>query len=361
MAPGPGGTHSAQAQASAPNHTSAVVIGAGPVGLFQVFELGLLDIRAHVIDALPHLGGQPVQLYPDKPIYDIPGIPVCTGQGLADALQRQCAPFQPNFHLGQLVTRLERNSEGGFLLESSAGTQWITPTVFIAAGVGAFEPKRIRLDGIDAFEGTQLHYHFSQLGAVVGEHVLVMGDDDHALSSALALAEQSSDKPASVTLMHRRDSFRASDELVARFRERCAQGVLRFVVGQLSGYTSAADRLHEVLLTTTDGSVTPYPTTLLLSLQGLSPRLGAIADWGLDMERKQLAVDTERFSTSVAGIFAVGDINTYPGKRKLLLCGFHECTLAAYAAAALVYPDRPVQLQYTTTSTHLHELLGVRT
>lgn len=347
------------APAGGPVTADAVVIGAGPVGLFQVFELGLLDIRAHVIDALPHVGGQPALLYPDKPIYDIPGVPVCTGQGLADALMRQCAPFTPAFHLGQTVTRLERQPDGRFLVGTSAQVELLTKTVFIAAGVGAFEPRRLKIDGLDAFEGSQLHYHASEAGSLVAQHVLIVGDEDQAIECALGLSADGANGPASVTLMHRRDSFRADADRVALMRQRCAQGKLRFVAGQLSGYGETAGRLTEARITVTDGSTQALPLDTLLVLQGLSPRLGPVADWGLDMERKQLLVDTEQFATSVPGIYAVGDINSYPGKRKLLVCGFHECTLAAYGAAALVFPDRPVQLQYTTTSPHLHQLLGL--
>jgi thioredoxin reductase (NADPH) len=347
------------APAGDPVATDALVIGAGPVGLFQVFELGLLDIRAHVIDALPHVGGQPALLYPDKPIYDIPGVPVCTGQGLTDALMRQCAPFAPDFHLRQTVSGLAYQADGRFLVETSSHTRLLAKTVFIAAGVGAFEPRRLKLEGLDAFEGTQLHHHASEAGSLAAKHVLIIGDEDEAIECALRLANGTNKQPASVTLMHRRDSFRADPGQVALMRERCAQGALRFVAGQLVEVGHHDGRLSEARIMLSDGSMLRLPMDTLLVLQGLSPRLGPVAEWGLDMERKQLVVDTANYATSVPGIFAVGDINSYPGKRKLLVCGFHECTLAAYAAAALVHPDRPVQLQYTTTSPHLHQLLGV--
>lgn len=361
MEPRPRDAARSAAPAGDPVAADAVVIGAGPVGLFQVFELGLLDIRTHVIDALPQIGGQPALLYPDKPIYDIPGVPVCTGQGLADALMRQCAPFAPKLHLGQTVTRLEHQPDGLLLVETSLQTRILAKTVFIAAGVGAFEPRRLKLDGLQAFEGTQLFYRASEAGSLSGKHVLIVGDEDQAIECALSLSEACDAGPASVTLMHRRDSFRADAHRVALMRERCAQGALRFVAGQLSSVGHRDGRMEEAQITLSDGSALALPMDILLVLQGLSPRLGPIADWGLDMERKQLVVDTERYATSVPGIFAVGDINTYPGKRKLLVCGFHECTLAAYAAAAMVHPDRPVQLQYTTTSPQLHQLLGVAT
>lgn len=345
--------------ASDPLAADAVVIGAGPVGLFQVFELGLQDIRAHVIDTLPHVGGQPVQLYPDKPIYDIPGLPVCTGQALADALARQCAPFAPRFHLGQTVVALEHQPDDRFLLETSAGTRLLAKTVFIAAGIGAFEPRRLKVDGLASFESTQLFHHISQAGPLHDRHVLIVGDDDQAIGFALELADRQQERPRSVTLMHRRDSFRADAARVSRLRERCRQGDMQFVAGQLADIGTREGRLVEARIALSEGGTLTLPLDTLLVLQGLSPRLGPLTDWGLAMERKLLVVDTEKFETSVPGIFAVGDINTYPGKRKLLVCGFHECTLAAFAAASIVHPDRPVQLQYTTSSTHLHALLGL--
>lgn len=339
--------------------TDAVVIGAGPVGLFQVFELGLLDIRAHVVDVLPHMGGQPALLYPDKPIYDIPGLPVCTGQGLAEALLRQCAPFEPQFHLGQTVSSVRQQPDGRWLVGTSKGVRLLTKTVFIAAGVGAFEPRRLKLDGMDAHEGRQLHYHRSAAHRLSGQDVLIVGDTDDAIETALALCDPGPARARSVTLMHRRDSFKAAPERVALMRERCAVGDLRFIAGQIVEHDTRDGHLHAVRVTLQDGQEQLLPVDTLLVLQGLSPQLGPMAEWGLAMERKQLVVSTETYSTSAPGIFAVGDINTYPGKRKLLVCGFHEATLAAYAGAPIVHPDRPVQLQYTTSSTHLHALLGV--
>ncbi len=337
----------------------AVVIGAGPVGLFQVFELGLLDIRAYVIDALHHVGGQPVELYPDKPIYDIPGLPFCTGQGLADALLRQSAPFAPQFHLGPTVTSLRAQADGQWLVGTSAGTRFLSKTVFIAAGVGAFEPRRLKLAGIEAHEGTQLYYHLGAPSAYREQDVLIVGDTDSAVEAALTLSETGPDQAKSVTLVHRRDSFKAEPERVALMRERCAAGAMRFIAGQITGHDTQDGQLRAVQLARPDGSELAVPLDTLLVLQGLSPQLGPLTDWGLAMERKQLVVNTETFATTAPGIFAVGDINTYPGKRKLLVCGFHECTLAAYGAAPIVHPDRPVLLQYTTTSTHLHQALGV--
>lgn len=344
----------------APIPTDALVIGAGPVGLFLVFELGLLGIAAHVVDAAPQVGGQPVELYGHKPIYDIPAIPVCSGQELIDRLQQQIAPFHTPFHLDQTVCSLAQLADGGFAVRSSAGTEWRAKTVFIAAGVGAFQPKRLKVDGLDTFENTQLFYRVRQPEALTGQHVIVVGGDDIALEWALRLSEPGDHAAASVVLVHRRDAFQAEEATVAHVRARCDQGGMHFRVGQVTGHRHQAGRLTHVEITAPDGSVQPLPLDMLLVCGGLSPQLGPISQWGLAMERKQLLVDTAQFSTAVPGIFAVGDVNTYPGKRKLIVCGFHEATLAAYGAATLLSPhQQPPVLQYTTSSSHLHRLLGV--
>jgi thioredoxin reductase (NADPH) len=346
------------AEPSTPLRTDALVIGAGPVGLFLVFELGLLGISAQVVDASPVVGGQPVELYGHKPIYDIPAVPVCTGQELVDRLRQQIEPFHTPFYLDQTVCALTPQPGGGFLVESSAGVQWLAKTVFIAAGVGAFQPKRLKVDGLDAFEGSQLLYRVPQPQALAGQRVVVVGGDDTALDWALRLSEPGDHAAASVVLVHRRDAFQADAATEAAVRARCRQGGMHFQVGQITGHHQSG-RLTDVDITTPDGSTQILPLDILLVCGGLSPQLGPISQWGLAMERKQLVVDTAQFSTAVPGIFAVGDINTYPGKRKLIVCGFHEATLAAYGAAALLWPQQPVVLQYTSSSSHLHRLLGV--
>jgi thioredoxin reductase (NADPH) len=341
--------------------TDAVIVGAGPVGLFQVFELGLLEIKAHVIDSLPCPGGQPVELYPDKPIYDIPGIQVCTGQELADRLLAQIKPFGATFHLGQEVTMVEKQADGRFFVATSRGTTFLTRTLFIAAGVGAFQPRKLKLDGLEAFEGSQLFHHVTNPADFTGKHLVIAGGGDSALDWAIELARPDGPHRAqSITLVHRRDGFQAAPASVARMRELCERKDMQFIVGQPTGFeTDQAGRLSSLKVTDPDAVTHTVPLDALLVFLGLSPRLGPIADWGLDIERKQLVVDTEKFSTSIPGIFAVGDINTYPGKKKLILCGFHECALAAFGAMPLVFPNRPVQLQYTTTSPRLHKVLGV--
>ncbi|HYF18120.1 MAG TPA: NAD(P)/FAD-dependent oxidoreductase [Ramlibacter sp.] len=345
-----------------PIETDAVIIGAGPVGLFQVFELGLLEIKAHVIDSLAYPGGQPIELYPDKPIYDIPAIPVCTGKELTDALLKQIEPFGATFHLGQTVTALERQDDGRFFVATSKGTTFLTKTVFIAAGVGAFEPRLLKVDGLERFEGKQLFYRVRNPADFAGKNLLIVGGGDSALDWTLNFAAEGPNKAESVILVHRRDGFKAAPASVAKMRELCEAYEMQFIVGQVTGYEEKDGKLTGAKVTGSDGVTRVVPLDVLLVFFGLSPKLGPIAEWGLDIERKQLKVDTEKFSTSIPGIFAVGDINTYPGKKKLILSGFHECALAAFAAAAIIFPEKgKIHLQYTTTSPKLHKVLGVET
>jgi len=342
-----------------PIETDAVIVGAGPVGLFQVFELGLLEIKAHVIDALAYPGGQPVELYPDKPIYDIPAIPVCTGQELTDSLLKQIAPFGATFHLGQEVTTVEQQEDGRFFVSTSRGTRLLTKTLFIAAGVGAFQPRLLKVDGLERFDDSQLFYRVKNPADFAGKNLVIVGGGDSAIDWALNFAVDGPNKAESVILIHRRDGFKAAPANVAKMRELCEQLEMQFIVGQITGYEEKDGRLSGVKVTGSDAVTRVVPLDVLLVFFGLSPKLGPIADWGLEIERKQLVVDTEKFSTSIPGIFAVGDINTYPGKKKLILCGFHECALAAFGAMPIIFPDKKVFLQYTTTSPKLHKVLGV--
>lgn len=343
---------------TAPIETDAVIIGAGPVGLFQVFELGLLEIKAHVIDSLASIGGQCMELYPDKPIYDIPAVPVCTGQELTDNLLKQIEPFDPVFHLGQEVTVVQKREDGRFDLETSAGTRFITKTIFIAAGVGSFQPRTLKVEGIDAFEGSQLFYRVRDPQLFAGKNLVICGGGDSALDWALNFVG----KAESVVLLHRREEFRAAPASVAKMNELCDQYEMQFLVGQASGFEAKDGKLAEIKVTGADGVTRRLPLDMLLVFFGLSPKLGPIAEWGLDIERKQLkVVDTEKFETNVPGIFAVGDINTYPGKKKLILSGFHEAALAAFGAAPYIFPEKKIHMQYTTTSPKLHKILGVET
>jgi thioredoxin reductase (NADPH) len=342
-----------------PIETDAVIVGAGPVGLFQVFELGLLEIKAHVIDALAYPGGQPVELYPDKPIYDIPAIPVCTGQELTDALLKQIEPFGATFHLGQEVTTVQRQEDGRFFVQTSKGTQFLTKTIFIAAGVGAFQPRTLKVEGLEKFEGSQLFYRVKNPADFAGKNLVIVGGGDSALDWALNFAAEGPNKAESVILTHRRDGFKAAPASVAKMRELCDAYEMQFIVGQITGIEERDGKLVGTKVTGSDGVTRVVPMDTLLVFFGLSPKLGPIADWGLDIERKQLVVDTEKFSTNIPGIFAVGDINTYPGKKKLILSGFHECALAAFGAMPIIFPEKKVFLQYTTTSPKLHKVLGV--
>lgn len=339
--------------------TDAVIIGAGPVGLFQVFELGLLEIKAHVIDSLAYPGGQCIELYPDKPIYDIPAVPVCTGQELTQNLLKQIEPFGATFHYGQEVTTVQKQEDGRFFVETALGTRFLTKTIFIAAGVGAFQPRTLKVEGLSAFDESQLFYRVKNPDDFAGKNLVVVGGGDSALDWALDFVKEGPHKAESVILIHRRDGFKAAPANVAKMRELCEAYEMQFIVGQITGFEEKNGKLTAVKVTGADGVTRGVPLDVLLVFFGLSPKLGPIAEWGLDIERKQLKVDTEKFSTSVPGIFAVGDINIYPGKKKLILSGFHECALAAFGAMPIISPEKKVFLQYTTTSPKLHKVLGV--
>jgi len=342
-----------------PIETDAVIIGAGPVGLFQVFELGLLEIKTHVIDSLAYPGGQCVELYPDKPIYDIPAVPVVTGRELTQNLLKQIEPFGATFHYGQEVTAVEKQADGRFFVATSKGTRFLAKTIFIAAGVGAFQPRTLKVDGLEVFEESQLFYRVRNPADFSGKNLVIIGGGDSALDWTLEFVKDSPHKAESVILIHRRDGFKASPANVARMRQLCDALEMQFIVGQVTGYEEKDSLLTGIKVTGADGVTRLVPLDILLVFFGLSPKLGPIADWGLDIERKQLKVDTEKFSTSEPGIFAIGDINTYPGKKKLILSGFHECALAAFGAMPIISPDKKVFLQYTTTSPKLHKVLGV--
>ena len=341
--------------------TDAVIVGAGPVGLFQVFELGLLEIKAHIIDSLAYPGGQCIELYPDKPIYDIPAVPVCTGRELTDNLLKQIEPFGATFHLGQEVTRVEKQADGRFFVETAKGTQFLTKTVFIAGGVGAFQPRALKVEGLDAYNERQVFYRVKDPATFAGKDLVIMGGGDSALDWALNFAQEGPHQANSVILVHRRDAFQAAPASVARMRELCEAMQMQFIVGQATGLDEQDGVLKGLKITGADGVTRIVPLEMLLVFFGLSPKLGPIAEWGLGIERKQVIVDTEKFETSIPGIFAVGDINTYPGKKKLILSGFHEAALAAFGASPYVFPEKRVLLQYTTTSPKLHKVLGVET
>ena len=338
-----------EATASSPLTTDVVIVGAGPCGLFQVFELGLLGLKAHLVDALKEPGGQCIELYPDKPIYDIPGTPRSTGRALVNALLEQATPFQAQFHLGQQVTSIERQADARWLAITSDGQAFLCKTMVIAAGVGAFTPRKLAHLDLTPWEGKQVFYEPTE--TVVQQHIVIHGGGQEAVQAVLdAVAWQ----PASLTLLHRRDKLDASDDLLAAFDKALQKGQIQFKVGQIQSLSES-----HLSLATPSEQTEQIAYDQLWVLQGLSPQLGPVADWGLDMQKKQIKVNTENFATNVPGIFAVGDVNTYPGKRKLIVSGFHEATLAAYGVAEVVYPGQKIALEYTTASPRLHKLLGV--
>ena len=345
--------------AAAAVETDAVIVGAGPVGLFQVFELGLLEIKSHIIDSLANAGGQCIELYPDKPIYDIPAVPVCTGRELTESLLKQIEPFKAMFHLGEEVSVVNKRDDGRFDVETNRGTRLIAKTLFVAGGVGSFQPRTLKVEGLDKHRDTQLFYRVRDPALFAGKRIVIAGGGDSALDWALNFAAEGPHQAGSVTLVHRRDGFRAAPASVARMHELAAAGKMKFQIGEVTGLEESNGLLSALIVSHAGQPVATLPCDAVLVFFGLSPRLGPIANWGLTVERKQIPVDTEKFETNIPGIFAVGDINIYPGKKKLILSGFHECALAAFGAARYVFPDKRIPLQYTTTSPKLHKVLGV--
>lgn len=337
-----------------PIETDAVIIGGGPVGLFAVFELGLVDIKSHVIDILDKAGGQCAELYPEKPIYDIPGLPIVTGQGLTDALMAQIKPFRANFHLGQRVDALQKMDDGRFQLVTDTGTQFIAKVVVIAAGGGSFTPKRPPLATIEVYEGTSVFYSVRRMDDFRDKDVMVVGGGDSALDWTLNLQPIAK----SLTLLHRRDDFRGAPHSVEQMRAMVRDNKIALLIGQMGALEGDNGALTAVTVKTKDGEVR-YPCNRLLPFFGLTMKLGPVANWGLNLEENLIPVDTEKFQTSTPGIFAVGDINTYPGKLKLILSGFHEVALMAQAAHRIVYPGKKLLFQYTTSSSSLQKKLGV--
>lgn len=334
--------------------TDVVIIGAGPVGLFAVFELGLYDLKCHLIDILDRPGGQCAELYPEKPIYDIPAWPEISGQMLTDKLMEQIKPFSPQFHFNRMVTKLERLEDGSFHVETDEGEVFETKVVVIAAGGGSFQPKRPPVPGIEAYEGKSVYYAVRRVEAFRDQDVVIVGGGDSALDWALNL------QPIvkSMTVVHRRPEFRAAPDSVKKMFELVDAGKIRFEVGQVSGLEGEDGDLSDVKIKGADGE-TVLPATRMLPFFGLTMKLGPIADWGLNLHENLITVDTEKFETSEPGIFAIGDINWYPGKLKLILSGFHEAALMTQAAKRIVSPGERVVFQYTTSSTSLQKKLGV--
>jgi thioredoxin reductase (NADPH) len=335
--------------------TDALIVGAGPCGIFQIFELGLLGVKADIIDSLPTVGGQCTELYPDKPIYDIPAVPSCTGQELIDSLMEQAAPFGATFHLNEEVVVVEQQ-DGYFRVVTSNDKEFHAKTIFVAGGVGSFQPRKPRLDGVEEIEDKSLHFKVKNPQIFAGQKLVIAGGGDSALDWALALA----DSAAELTLVHRRDDYRAAPASVAQLKALEAAGKVRIIENtNLAGLDIAEGQLKAVALRSKDGEEQTLAADHLLVFFGLAPKLGPIAEWGLTLDKKAIEVDTSNSQTNIPGIFALGDISTYPGKKKLILSGFHEAALAAFAAKAIIEPGKKVHLQYTTTSPTMHKRLGV--
>jgi thioredoxin reductase (NADPH) len=331
--------------------TDVIIIGAGPVGRFAVFQLGLARLKSHMVDILDKPGGQCTELYPEKSIYDIPGLPVCTGQELTDRLLEQIRPFEPVFHFGEMAAALGRSEEGHWQLTTDLGLTITAPVLVIAAGGGSFVPKRPPVPGIEAYEGKNAVRRIEEFR---GRSIVISGGDS-ALDWTVNLAPIA----GSLTLLHRRPEFRASPDTVRKMRELEAQGLVRFELGQPVGLKGSDGKLEAVAVRRVDGSTSEITADTLLPFFGLTMKLGPIADFGLNLNENLIPVDTEKFETTTKGIFAVGDINTYPGKLKLILSGFHEAALMAQAAHHYVHPNKLLRFQYTTSSSELQRLLKV--
>jgi thioredoxin reductase (NADPH) len=336
--------------------TDAVIVGAGPVGLFAVFQLGLLDLKAHVLDIMTKPGGQCAELYPEKPIYDIPAWPTITGEGLVEKLLEQIKPFHPQFHLGARVEKLERVKDKSFRLTTELGQTFETKIVVVAAGGGSFESKKPPLPGIDAFENKSVFYLVRKIEAFRGKNILIAGGGDSALDWTINLAPVAK----SLTLLHRRPEFRAAPDSVLKMRALESEEKIKFELGQLHALEGENGKLQRVIARKDDNSTFAIEADTLLPFFGLTMKLGPVGEWGLKLTNGLIDVDTEKFQTSEPGIFAIGDINTYPGKLKLILSGFHEAALMAQAAAKVVNPEKRITFQYTTTSSSLHKKLGVK-
>ncbi|MBW8728162.1 MAG: NAD(P)/FAD-dependent oxidoreductase [Inquilinus limosus] len=330
-----------------PHRTDVAIIGAGPVGLFAVFECGMLKMKCHVVDVLDVQGGQCAALYPEKPIYDIPGQPRIEAAELIDRLVEQAAPFAPVYHLGQRVETLTRQPDGRWLVGTSAGTQIDAAAVIVAAGVGAFGPNRPPLAGIEAYENASVFYMVTRKETLRGKRVVVAGGGDSALDWSILLA----DIAAKVMVVHRRDKFRGAPDSVAKLHALAEAGKIELVTPyQLHGLEGAGGQLAAVTVATLDGEVRRLEADVLLPFFGLSMNLGPIADWGLALDKSHIAIDQATAATSAPGIFAVGDIATYPHKLKLILTGFAEAASAAHAIHPLAHPGEVLHFEYSTTS-----------
>ncbi|MCB1885260.1 MAG: NAD(P)/FAD-dependent oxidoreductase [Geminicoccaceae bacterium] len=341
--------------AAEPIRTDLVIVGAGPVGLFAVFEAGLLGLKCHLVDALDRPGGQCAELYPEKPIFDIPALPRCSGQELVDRLMEQAGPFAPRFHLNQQARALEPLEDGGWRLSTTAGTVLEAPALCVAAGAGCFVPRPVALPEAAGFEGKSLFYAVRGRERFRGKNVVVAGGGDSALDWALDLHAIA----ASVTIVHRRDEFRAAPDSIGRMRLLVERGALRLVVGEIKAMEGEDGRLQALRVKEKSGGETAIPADALLAFYGLKSELGPLAEWGLAVERSHVRVSPDTMETNRPGLFAIGDIADYPGKLKLILCGFHEAALMAHRAREVCRPDERYVFRYTTSSIDLHKKLGI--
>lgn len=326
--------------------TDLLIIGAGPTGLFAVFEAGLLKMRCHLIDYLPQPGGQLTEIYPKKPIYDIPGLPTILAGDLVHNLMSQIAPFRPGFTLGERAETLEKTEDGRFRVVTDRGTVHLAPAIAIAGGLGCFEPRKPPIGNIAEFEEKGVHYIVRDPQAFAGQRLVIAGGGDSALDWTIYLA----DLAAELVLVHRRTEFRGAPDSVEKVLELASQGKVRLLTNAQVTGLSGNGRLQNIHIDVDGASPVDLQADAFLPLFGLSPKLGPIAEWGLHIDKSAIEVDTFDYQTNIPGIFAIGDINTYPGKLKLILCGFHEATLCVQSAFKYAFPDKKISFKYTTVT-----------
>lgn len=326
--------------------TDICIIGAGPVGLFAVFEAGLLKMRCHLVDALPQIGGQLSEIYPQKPIYDIPGFPSINAQELVDNLMKQIEPFKPTFTLGERIETVNRQEDKSFILRTNEGTEIHCKVIVIAAGLGSFEPRKPAIEKLEEFEGRGVAYMVKNPEHFRDKKIVLAGGGDSALDWTIFL----SDVAERVTLVHRGETFRGAPDSAEKVFEMAKEGKIDLVLKSNITKIDGNGQLKEVHITSTEGAASVVAADHLIPLFGLSPKLGPIAEWGLQIDKSQITVDTTDYSTNVEGIYAIGDINTYTGKLKLILCGFHEGAIMMQSAFKHVFPDQRLSFKYTTVN-----------
>jgi thioredoxin reductase (NADPH) len=335
--------------------TDVIIIGAGPCGLFAVFELGLLDLKCHLVDILDRPGGQCAELYPEKPIYDIPAWPVISGQGLTDRLMEQIEPFGAQFHFQQMAEKIQKLDNGNWEMTTDQGVVIEAPVIVIAAGGGSFMPKKPPIQGLEAYESESVFYAVREMDAFKGHDVVIAGGGDSALDWCLNLQPL----VKSMTLVHRRDDFRAAPDSVRKMRALVDEGSMNLVIGNITDVNGEGGQIESLTLKNKEKEEETLYCSRFLAFYGLTMKLGPVANFGLNLHENLIPVDTEKFQTSEKGIFAIGDINHYPGKLKLILSGFHEAALMAQEAFRICRPNEKLRFQYTTSSSDLQKKLGV--